>query len=115
MDINNRYSSVYTDTYGIDPLMDRTVPALMGLPLSRTHIVLSSERGRPDLISYREYGVVTLWWVVMLCNKIYNHKELIEGKVLLLPEFSSISTSTTLAFQKQTPKNSTSKTVSVSF
>ena len=104
-----------TDSYGIDPLQDKTIPSLMKLPLTRTHVVTASERGRPELISYREYGVVTLWWVVLLCNKIYRHKDLTEGTVLSLPEFAAISTAANAAQRQQSAISAANKAITVSF
>ncbi len=80
-----------SDAYGIDPLKD-TSTSLVKLTPNKTHPVTTDERGRPDLVSYREYGTCDLWWVILTYNKILNHRDLMEGVVLSLPSYQSIMT-----------------------
>ena len=46
----------------------------------------ASDHMRPDMISYKVYGVVDFWWVVCLVNGISNpFTELTNGLVLTIP------------------------------
>lgn len=48
--------------------------------------VTSSDFMRPDIVSFRSYGVVEFWWVICLVNGITNPlTELVEGIVLTIP------------------------------
>jgi len=41
---------------------------------------------RPDMISYKCYGVVDFWWIILLVNGIENpFTDLIEGDLLSIP------------------------------
>ena len=41
---------------------------------------------RPDIISYKCYGVVDFWWIILLINKIDNpFTDLKEGDLLVIP------------------------------
>jgi hypothetical protein len=86
-----RHVFTRSDSYGIDPLRD-TSTSIVKLKASKNHPVTVDERGRPDLISYREYGTCDLWWVILTYNKIFNHRDLTEGVVLSLPSYQSVMT-----------------------
>jgi len=48
--------------------------------------VTASDVLRPDLISYKVYGTVDFWWIILLLNNIENpFVELEEGMVLKVP------------------------------
>lgn len=48
--------------------------------------VTSSDHMRPDIISYKVYGVVEFWWVICLVNSISSPlTDLVEGLVLTIP------------------------------
>lgn len=41
---------------------------------------------RPDLISYKVYGTVEFWWIILLVNSIENpFVDLVEGMILEIP------------------------------
>ena len=59
--------------------------------------VLGADIMRPDLISFRFYGTVNFWWIVMLVNGIANPFEGIQvGEILKIPSKLDI-----YAFQKK--------------
>jgi hypothetical protein len=46
---------------------------------------------RPDLISFRLYGSLAYWWILMKVNDIEDiWNDLYVGKVLVIPKFSDI-------------------------
>ena len=55
------------------------------------HRVKEHEVGRPDVISFANYGEERYWWVIATANNIYDpKKELINGKVLKIPNILDI-------------------------
>jgi len=96
--IDNRYS--LTDIHIDDSVAPGRrryglwkVPAITNLPelplkqgtFSR-YTVTASDIGRIDMIAYRVYGDVSLWWAVAVYNRIANPLADLEiGQVLLLP------------------------------
>ncbi len=61
------------------------------LTTSKKHRVAPDEAGRLELISYREYGTVELWWLIGTYNGIILPlEELVEGTMLEIPSLSSI-------------------------
>lgn len=81
---------IVTDEQGIDPLKDTAVPQLINIVDYTQHIVCADERGAPDLVSYREYGMSELWWVIMAYNGIILYTEIVEGTVLSIPNYSQV-------------------------
>ena len=56
-----------------------------------------SDMGRPDMVSYKMYGTVKYWWIIMLVNGIENPLEnLIENMILTIPNLLDI-----ISFQKK--------------
>jgi hypothetical protein len=92
MDVKDRKSSTTTDTYGIDPLLDKSYRNLFNLIAVRSHLVTSDERGRPELIAYREYGSVKLWWVILVKNAMICPYDVVESMVLDIPSYSDVMT-----------------------
>ena len=46
---------------------------------------------RPDLISYKIYGTITYWWLIMMVNGIQNPlKDMIVGELLKIPNILDI-------------------------
>jgi len=42
---------------------------------------------RPDLISYKVYGTIDFWWIILLVNNIDNpFKDLVVGTILQIPD-----------------------------
>jgi len=48
--------------------------------------VTNSDLMRPDIISYKCYGSVEFWWILMLVNGVDNPLlDLINGQILVVP------------------------------
>jgi hypothetical protein len=90
MEVKNRENSTVADLYGIDPLLDKSFMDIHNLPSVRTHLVAYEERARPELISYREYKTIKLWWVILLNNAIICPLDILEGMVLNIPNYSDV-------------------------
>lgn len=53
--------------------------------------VETSDLMRPDLISYKIYGTITYWWLLMMINEIQNPlKDLEVGMLLQVPNILDI-------------------------
>jgi hypothetical protein len=51
---------------------------------------ISIDAKRPDLISYKIYGDVQYWWLVMHFNNILDPNELVVGLTLKYPSLASV-------------------------
>jgi len=50
-----------------------------------------SDLMRPDLISYKIYGTITYWWLIMMINKIENPlRDMEVGTLLQIPNILDI-------------------------
>jgi hypothetical protein len=85
-----RFYSVVSDIYGIDPLKDSLVPEILKIKTFTNHAVSQEERGAPDLISYNEYGTEELWWFILTYNGIGSFRNIVEGMTLKIPDYSAI-------------------------
>lgn len=90
-----RASSVVSDEYGVDPLLDRTVSNLSSIGVYVNHTVKPDERGAPDLIAFREYGTEDLWWVILAYNGIGSYTSITEGLILKVPDLASVTATLT--------------------
>ncbi len=93
LNLSNRFYRVLaitTDQYGIDPLLDKITPKILKIPTYYNHDVSQDERGSPDLISFREYGVEDYWWHLMTYNGICRVKDIVEGVTLRIPDYGSL-------------------------
>ena len=93
MDLSSKHLRSYgltTDRFGVDPLLDKVVPRLLGIQTFTTYVVRQDERAAPDMISFRNYGIQDLWWHILLYNGISIYKDIVEGLVLKIPEYASI-------------------------
>jgi hypothetical protein len=94
-DMNSRYQrlfSVVSDIHGVDPLLDRLVPLITQIKTWTPHEVTQDERGAPDLISLREYRSDEFWWILMAYNGISSYRDLVEGKMIKIPNMSAVIT-----------------------
>lgn len=51
---------------------------------------ITSEEGRPDLISKVVYENYQYWWVILLYNDIYDVEDLTNGMVISYPQSSAL-------------------------
>jgi hypothetical protein len=92
-DMTSKYQrvfSVISDVYGIDPIRDTLIPEIMKITKFSLHDVTQDERGSPDLISIREYGEDSMWWMLLAYNGIGSYKQIVEGLSLKIPDFASL-------------------------
>ena len=87
-----RVHSVVADKYGIDPLLDKTVPLIQAISRFTYHAVVQSEKGAPDLIAYNEYGTEALYWVITAYNGICLFSDIIEGIKIKIPDYTAVIT-----------------------
>lgn len=99
VNFNNKFYrvfSIHTDKHGIDPLLDKVLNYLQEINSYTTHIVTQDQRGAPDLISYIKYGTEDYWWHLMAYNGICRTSQIIEGKILKIPDLGSLVAITNL-------------------
>lgn len=57
-----------------------------------TYVMEKKYEGRPDLLGHVFYGDSSLWWIIAQFNGILDPmNELVEGKVLVIPELPRIT------------------------
>lgn len=57
----------------------------------RVAIIPEGMNGRPDLLALQVYGDESLWWAIMLANRIDDAKtELITGRKVFVPEIPGV-------------------------
>jgi len=62
----------------------------MNYPVSYYRIE-GSDLMRPDLISYKIYGTIAYWWLIMMINGIQNPlKDMVVGTLLQIPNVLDI-------------------------
>jgi hypothetical protein len=66
------YNSVVTDGVKEKDVMFNSLSLFKIRRPVNYYIVTDSDIKRPDIISYRCYNTVTLWWVIMYINQILN-------------------------------------------
>lgn len=60
------------------------------------YVMEKKYEGRPDILGYVFYGDPLLWWIICQYNAILDPvAELVEGKILLIPQASRITESST--------------------
>ena len=56
------------------------------------HVILPQEVGRPDIIAYKHYADVNLWWVICMVNDIKDpFLEMKSGDTVLIPDIALIN------------------------
>lgn len=80
MEFNNGFYDILTSVF---------VEKLRKLPVAGTYRV-TTERFRPDLISYRIYGAEQYKIVLMLYNNLSSYLEIIPGLTLSYPSMNNI-------------------------
>ena len=68
----NAYFNEYPEI-GIDFVSDdKLFLAIQDLEAGTVIPINNNQRGRLDLISYEQYGITELWWILAIRNKIIN-------------------------------------------
>lgn len=53
--------------------------------------VSSTDLMRPEMISFKMYGTVSLWWLIMLVNGVFDPlRDLVVGQLLMVPNVLDI-------------------------
>lgn len=61
------------------------------IPVSNLDVFYAVVEGdRPDLISYKFYNTVDLWWAILKANNIKFWGDVKVGQVIRIPNYSSI-------------------------
>jgi len=77
----------YSDNF--DPLTSSFLKSLKDLKYVGTYVVQGEEL-RPELLSYRIFGNVQYWWILMAYNAINSHEDVVTGLVLKYPSLEDI-------------------------
>lgn len=85
MEFLKRENSVVVDIHGIDPLLDKAYPNILKVEDFEYHQISEEEEERPDLISYRNFGSVDYWWVLLVYNKMTRVENLKKGLIIKIP------------------------------
>ena len=88
--INDRlnYIKSFIGSQETDPLDTRLVKPIYKLKTFSFRYITADENGRPELISYREYGTTELWWFLMEYNGLIHNLDVVAGvklKIVPLP------------------------------
>lgn len=102
----SREYNTLVDDYGIDPLQDKGLTAVQSVKSFTNYTVTSSEAGRPDLISFKFYDSVELWWAILSYNGITDVRDLTDGVTIRIPDYISIITGLSETSYTQGPSSS---------
>lgn len=84
------YAELITDAAGVDFYGTRRPVRIKGTADDALHRVTDADRKRIDLIAYKYYGDVRLWWVIAEANGIGNPLELQPGAMLRIPPYEAV-------------------------
>lgn len=88
---NSRGYTVTVDQYGVDPLLNKTSTLISQINNFVLYSVSQHERGRPDLIAYKQYGDPNYWWVILNFNALVSFKEIKEGITIRIPNYAAVT------------------------
>ena len=91
----------YSDNY--DPLTSSFLNDLKSLPKFGTWIVQAEEK-RSDVLSYKIYGDVQFWWVILFYNDLTDNDDLVSGMTIKYPNLTDLED---LYFGLQAKKSAT--------
>lgn len=77
----------FTDNY--DVLTSSLLNDINTLPNGGVYTV-QGEDGRPDNISYKVYGDVQYWWIIMMYNSLTDISQIITGMDLYYPSLADL-------------------------
>lgn len=94
-DFQNRYinTKVKTDDFVAPGRVryERWRPPDIDMTEYDIYTVGQSDLNRPDLIAHKMYGDVSLWWVIMYVNNIFDpFRDLCPGMVLKVPPMEAV-------------------------
>lgn len=74
---------------GYDPLNSYFIDQVLSLPVTGKHKV-TTESGRPDLLSYNIYGDFQYWQILLLFNRFSEASEIEHNAVIKYPSLIDI-------------------------
>ena len=83
------YSVLYRSKDG-DFWSTRPIVKLPPHPTDQFHQVTDADSKRIDLIAWKFYGDVNLWWIIAEVNDIGNPLEIQSGTVLRIPSYDRV-------------------------
>lgn len=96
LNLDNEYDKRYDlgkfmnyDEDGFDPLNSYMLEKISGIK-SGGQFTVTSEEGRPDIISNKIYGDTQYWWVILLYNAITSFDDLVNGMELKYPKLQEL-------------------------
>jgi len=84
------WSALYLDSKNGDFFGTRQPLNLREDPSDMFHIVTDADSKRIDLIAWKYYKDVNLWWVIAEFNNIGNPLEIPAGTTLRIPSYSRV-------------------------
>jgi hypothetical protein len=89
---NSRFqiTAIVDDETGEKTHYSEWKPIRLGDVAETLYVVSDSDLGRPDLISWRNYGVSDLWWVILFYNEIIDPFSLEVGDRLRIPNSQDV-------------------------
>lgn len=85
-----RRSFVSIDSFGVDPLGDDVIDAIMSIRNYTSHVVSGAEEANPQLIAYDYYGTVELYFVVLYYNGLGLNYELERDMRIKIPQNAAV-------------------------
>lgn len=87
----NFYNAEIVDSFQERDLITNTTDIFDNQAEYKFYTVTEADLLRPDLISFKLYGSIVYWWVLMKANDIEDvWNDLYIGRVLSVPPFSDI-------------------------
>ena len=78
------------DLDGVDPLSDSRFPLIRDLPVYSQRRCREDEAGNAPLVSYRQYGDMGYWDIVLEYNALPSYLMLVQGLLLRFPQLQEI-------------------------
>jgi len=83
---SNFYKKEIVTTIEESDLLTNSIDTFLFKRPSTFHTVTQEELLRPDLISFSEYGKISLWWIILKINDIQDpFNDLEAGQTLVIP------------------------------
>ncbi len=85
-------SSSFDTIKVLDLLKAEYIPMLKLVNHYTLYQVTDVHESHPELISFKHYGTIDLWWVICFYNKIINPiTEIVAGKSLRIPDLNQLT------------------------
>jgi hypothetical protein len=88
--ISNRLSHCVVDEIGLDPLRDGSFEAIIRITDYNLYDVTEAEEGNLPLIAFKVYSDKTLWWAILIYNRLADPFEVKRGLRLKIPSYPKV-------------------------